>query len=115
MNWFTRLRCWIRFSLRYDVAYPIRGRIMVFVARALLAMGMLAVEKAIRMALWFDSWIAGGIRKRSHQLRRSEEFSRNAADFVDEARALKEKLHGPEPRPRAVPGTAMAGIRRRIK
>jgi hypothetical protein len=113
MNWWTRLKCMIRFSLRYDVAYPIRGRLMVLAARWLLALGVRAAEKGISMALWFESYIGGGIWKRAHQCGRSEEWSRSAAGFVDEARALKVKLHGEEPRIRPIPGTAMAGIHKR--
>jgi hypothetical protein len=83
---------------------------MVLTARCLLAVGMATVEKSIRSAIWFDSWLAGGIWKRAHQLRRSEEWSRSATDFVDEARALKKKLHGKEPEPR---GSLLTGVRRR--
>jgi hypothetical protein len=109
VKWFQKAWIGVKFSARYDIAYPIRGRIMVLTSRLLLAVGLAAVEKAIRAAIWFDSWIAGGIQKRAHQCGRSEDWSRRSADFVDEARALKVKLHGRELQPRLVPGVRRRG------
>ncbi len=112
MTWFNRRLCGIRFGLRYDLWYPILGRLQVAAARVLMAAGARLAETGVRMARAFDGLVFGGLRKRAYELGRRPGWHRHAGEVVEQARAREAAARGPgEVRPRM--GTSFgAGVRR---
>lgn len=98
-----------KWAWRHDVALPVLGRLEVAAARLLIGAGRSILEAGIHVAMVFDGYVEGGIRKRRRQLGRSTSWLDRAMVSVRQARALDEQLH-PRPRQPAAVGDLLRGL-----
>ncbi len=110
---FERAKINARFIARVDILYPIRGRLLVWAARMLMRAGLQAAGAGVALAERYDLLLDWPLRKRAHRRGRRVAWHEWAGATVEEAAALKRKLHGSPPAPRVMPGEAFAGVRER--
>lgn len=100
----------VKFWGTYAILNPVRGRYMIVVAAGLVRVGQQIMEKGLSMALYFDGYLEGGIAKWAHNHGRHPEWLHRAAEHVERARALDEKLNPRPPEPKPLSRDLLRGL-----